>query len=82
MSDAFVGEVRAMPYGFVPSGWALCNGALLDSASSAALFSLLRYRYGGDGRTQFALPNIPPLAGKEGTLQYCIALQGRYPPRP
>ena len=84
MSDAFLGEVRAMPYENVPVGWAACNGALVEPNSNAALFSLIGYTYGGGrgGNTQFALPNIPPLAGKEGTLQYCIAIQGTYPQRP
>ena len=82
MIDAIIGEVRAMPYEFVPTGWAPCNGALLHVDGNAALFSLLGDTYGGDGKTTFALPKIPPLAGKEGTLQYCIAVQGTFPLRP
>ena len=70
-----------MPYEYAPQGWAPCSGQLLPVASNAALFSLLGFTYGGDGRSTFALPNIPPLQGKEGTLQYCIAIQGAFPPR-
>ena len=81
MGDAFLGEVRAMPYEYVPQGWAPCNGQLMQPSSNPALFSLLGDIYGGDGKTSFALPNIPPLQGKQGTLQYCIAVQGTYPPR-
>ena len=81
MGDPFVGEVRAMPYEFVPTGWAACGGQLLPLADYTALFSLLGFTYGGDGRSTFALPAIPPLAGQQGTLQYCIAVQGEFPPR-
>lgn len=79
--DAFVGEVRAMPYGFVPTGWAQCQGQLMQISANAALYSLLGITYGGDGTTTFALPNIPPLQGKTGSLQYCIATTGVYPQR-
>jgi microcystin-dependent protein len=81
MANAFIGEVRAMPYEFVPQGWAPCQGQLLQPSSNPALFSLLGTTYGGDGKTTFALPTLPPLQGKEGTLQYCIAVTGVFPPR-
>ena len=81
MAEQYVGEVRAMPFGFVPQGWAACSGQLLQPSSNAALFALLGYTYGGDGSTTFALPNIPPLQGKQGSLQYCIAIQGLVPPQ-
>ncbi|HVG80773.1 MAG TPA: tail fiber protein [Methylomirabilota bacterium] len=81
MAEQYIGEVRAMPFGFVPQGWAACSGQLLQPSSNAALFALLGYTYGGDGATTFALPNIPPLQGKQGSLQYCIAIQGLFPPR-
>lgn len=81
MSDAILGEVRAMPYDYAPQGWAPCNGQLLQIAGNPALFSLLGPTYGGDGRTTFALPNLPPLEGKEGALEYCIAIQGMFPQR-
>lgn len=81
MGDAYVGEVRAMPFGFAPQGWAQCQGQLLQLSSNPALFSLLGNIYGGDGKANFALPNIPPLQGKEGSLQYFIAITGVFPPR-
>ena len=81
MADPFIGEVRAMPYGFVPQGWAPCQGQLLQPSSNAALFSLLGFTYGGNGSTTFALPTLAPMQGKEGTLQYCIAVTGIFPPR-
>jgi microcystin-dependent protein len=81
MGDAYVGEVRAMPFGFAPQGWALCQGQLMQISGNTALFSLIGFTYGGDEKTVFALPNIPPLQGKEGTLQYFIAITGVVPPR-
>jgi microcystin-dependent protein len=43
---------------FAPQGWALCNGQLLSIQANAALFSILGTTYGGDGITNFALPNL------------------------
>lgn len=81
MGDVFVGEVRAMPFGFVPQGWAPCQGQLVAISANPPLFSLIGNIYGGDAKTTFALPNLPPLAGKQGKLQYCIALTGMFPTR-
>jgi microcystin-dependent protein len=81
MADAFLGEVRAFPYLFAPQGWAPCQGQLMQAATNTALYSLIGNTYGGTAPTSFALPNIPPFAGKEGTLQYCIAILGVFPPR-
>ncbi|HWY25267.1 MAG TPA: tail fiber protein [Nevskia sp.] len=47
-----------MSFNFPPKGWALCNGQLLPINQNQALFSLLGTTYGGDGRTNFALPNL------------------------
>lgn len=47
-----------MSFGFPPKGWALCNGQLLPINQNQALFSLLGTTYGGDGRVNFALPNL------------------------
>lgn len=58
MSDQFLGEVRTVPYNFAPQGWALCNGQLLSIAQYTALFALLGTTYGGNGTTNFALPNL------------------------
>jgi microcystin-dependent protein len=56
--DAFVGEIRIFAGNFPPIGWAFCNGQLLPIAQNTALFSLLGTQYGGDGRSNFALPNL------------------------
>lgn len=58
MSEPFIGEIRILPYQFAPRGWATCNGQLLPISENAALFSLIGIRYGGDGRTTFAVPNL------------------------
>ncbi len=56
--DAFLGEIRGFPYSFMPQGWAECNGALLPISQQTALFSLLGTTYGGDGRVNFAVPDL------------------------
>ena len=58
MSDQFVAEVRIFPFNFAPTGWALCNGQLMPISQNTALFSLLGTTYGGDGKSNFALPNL------------------------
>lgn len=58
MSDPFLGEIRIFPYDFAPRGWAQCNGQLLSISTNQALFSLLGTMYGGNGITNFALPNL------------------------
>jgi microcystin-dependent protein len=58
MSDPFMGEIRAFTFGFVPKGWVACNGQQLPINQNQALFSLLGTRYGGNGVTTFALPDL------------------------
>lgn len=58
MSDQFVAEIRAFPFNFAPVGWASCDGQLLPISRNTALFSLLGTYYGGDGKSNFALPNL------------------------
>lgn len=58
MSDPFLSEIRLMSFNYPPKGWALCNGALLAINQNQALFTLLGTNYGGDGRQNFALPNL------------------------
>jgi microcystin-dependent protein len=53
-----MGEIRIFSFNFPPMGWALCNGQLLPINQNQALFSLLGTTYGGDGRVNFALPNL------------------------
>jgi microcystin-dependent protein len=58
MSNPFLAEIRIFPFNFAPKGWAFCDGQLLPISQSTALFSLLGTTYGGDGKSNFALPNF------------------------
>ncbi|MBU6361921.1 MAG: tail fiber protein [Chloroflexi bacterium] len=58
MAEPFLAEIRIMSFNFAPRGWALCNGQLLPINQNQALFSLLGTTYGGDGRVNFALPDL------------------------
>ncbi|MEO7717702.1 MAG: tail fiber protein [Capsulimonas sp.] len=58
MADQFLGEIRIVPFDFAPTGWAQCDGQLLAISQSSALFSLLGTYYGGNGQSNFALPNF------------------------
>jgi microcystin-dependent protein len=58
MADPFVAEIRIFPFNFAPTGWAMCNGQILPLSQNTALFSLLGTTYGGDGKSNFALPNL------------------------
>lgn len=56
--DPYLGSLMLTAFGYAPRGWALCNGQLLPISQNQALFSLLGTQYGGDGRTNFALPDL------------------------
>ncbi len=58
MSSPFVAEIRIVGFNFAPRGWAFCNGQLIPLAQNTALFSLLGTTYGGNGQSNFALPNF------------------------
>jgi microcystin-dependent protein len=58
MADPYVGEIQAFAFGFVPKGWAMCDGSLLPLQRNATLYSLIGTTYGGNGTTNFALPNL------------------------
>ncbi len=58
MADSFVAEIRIFPFNFAPTGWAFCNGQLMAISQNTALFSLLGTTYGGDGKSNFALPDL------------------------
>jgi len=58
MSEPFLAEIKIASFNFPPKGWALCNGQLMPINQNQALFALLGTTYGGDGRTNFALPNL------------------------
>ena len=58
MTEPFIGEVKVVGFNFPPRGWATCQGQLLAIAQNTALFSLLGTQYGGNGTTNFALPDL------------------------
>jgi microcystin-dependent protein len=58
LADPFVAEIRIFPFNFAPKGWAWCDGQLMPLSQNTALFSLLGTVYGGDGKSNFALPNL------------------------
>ena len=69
MADQFVGEIRIVGFNFPPFGWATCDGQIMPISQNTALFSLLGTQYGGDGKSNFALPNLQgsaPLAYGNG----------------
>lgn len=78
--DVFLGLITIFPYGFVPRGWMLCDGTLLPVTQYQALYSLIGNKFGGNGSTNFALPN---LQGGEPipNTRYYIAIEGLYPTR-
>jgi microcystin-dependent protein len=58
MADPFLAEIRIFPFNFAPKGWAFCDGQLMPLSQNTALFSLLGTTYGGDGKSNFALPDV------------------------
>jgi microcystin-dependent protein len=97
MSNPFLAEIRIFPFNFAPTGWALCQGQILPISQNTALFSLLGTTYGGDGKSNFALPNMqgnapmfygqgPGLSlydiGETGGSQTVTLLQSEMPSHP
>jgi microcystin-dependent protein len=58
MADPFLAEIRIFPFNFPPKGWAWCDGQLMPLSQNTALFSLLGTTYGGNGKSNFALPDL------------------------
>ena len=56
--EPFLGMVMPVAFNFAPKNWALCNGQLMQISQNQALFALLGNRFGGDGRSTFALPDL------------------------
>lgn len=73
-----LGQISFFPYHFAPSGWLYCHGQLLSIAENDALYFLLRNKFGGDGQTTFALPDLRNAAPPE--YHYCIATKGYFKP--
>lgn len=58
MAEPFLAEIRMFAGNFAPRGWAMCNGSILAISQNTALFSLLGTNYGGNGTSNFGLPNL------------------------
>lgn len=58
MADPYIGEIKLFGFHYAPQGWALCNGQLLPINQNQALYAILGTRYGGNGQTTFALPDL------------------------
>ncbi|KQY93617.1 hypothetical protein ASD24_20840 [Paenibacillus sp. Root52] len=76
--EKYLGEIQLLPFDFAPPGWAFAAGQKMSIQSNQALFSMLGYRYGGDGVTDFALPDLKSLPVPDG-MGYYIATTGIYP---
>jgi len=58
MSDPYIGEIKTVAFDYAPIYWATCDGQLLNISQNSALFALIGTTYGGDGTTNFALPDL------------------------
>lgn len=75
MSEPFIGEIKIVGFNFAPRGWAICEGQLLPISQNTALFSLLGTAFGGDGRTNFGLPDL------RGRVPVCVGNGAGLSPR-
>jgi microcystin-dependent protein len=73
-----IGDIKLFAGDFAPRGWALCNGALLSIAQNQTLFAVIGTKYGGNGVTDFALPNLPGVEnlGESAVTNYLISVSG------
>ena len=78
--EYFIGEIVLFPYNFVPQHFAKCEGQLMSISNNEVLYSLLSNKFGGDGRMDFALPDLRGAEPIPGTGYY-MALTGIYPAR-
>jgi len=76
MSDQYVGEIRMFSGQYAPVGWELCNGQLLPITGNEALYSLIGILYGGDGQTNFAVPDLRGRLPIHNSSQYRLASKG------
>lgn len=76
MSEPYVGEIRMFGGNYAPVGWALCNGQLLSISENEALFALIGTTYGGDGQTNFALPDMSGRLPVHPAANYSLGTKG------
>jgi microcystin-dependent protein len=79
-----IGQIQAFGFNYCPQGWMLANGAMLPISQNQALYSLIGTRYGGNGTTTFALPNLTggTIGPQAQPITWCMATQGLYAPNP
>jgi microcystin-dependent protein len=77
MDSDFLGSLQLLPYDFVPEGFEACEGQSFPTGYKA-LFDLIGTKYGGDGKEEFAVPNLSKAAPIAG-LTYVIAMNGNPP---
>jgi microcystin-dependent protein len=80
MDEVYIGSIHLFAFPYAPMGFALCNGATLQIMQYQALFALINNKFGGDGKTNFMLPNLlnaSPFPAQN--MQYYIATQGMFP---
>ncbi len=78
--EPLLGQIILFAGTFAPKGWAFCDGSLRSISQNMPLFSLLGTTYGGNGKTDFALPDLRSHAPVSGS-NYLIAVEGIYPAR-
>jgi microcystin-dependent protein len=78
--DYYLGSIELFPYNFVPMGWSLCDGSILQIQQNTALYSLLGIQFGGNGSTTFGLPNLLTSTLIPG-MNFYICVSGIYPIR-
>ena len=80
MDESFLGRIALFSFGYAPEGYTLCNGVTIPIAQNQALFSLIGVLYGGNGSTNFMLPNMQGMEPIPN-MKYYIAINGIYPSR-
>ncbi len=78
--DYYMGLIALFPYSYAPMNWLLCDGQILSISENEVLFTLIRTDYGGNGSTNFALPNMLGLEPIPG-MNYYICNDGLFPVR-
>ena len=81
MAEPYIGEIRLFGGNFAPQGWATCDGQILSIAEYEPLFVLIGTTYGGDGQSNFALPNLAAqtpvhMGASSGTSTYALGQTG------
>lgn len=76
MCEPYIGEIKLFPFNWAPKGWSRCDGQMLPVNQNQVLFALLGTKYGGDGRQNFALPDLRGRAIMHSSSQYYVGFKG------